>query len=287
MTQTTNTGLQTKALTVNFTVNQWTARKHDKKITKEVEDTHNAHDAGRYNKMLIAKKELEKIQKTAGAARLFHYEQTLPWSNNGDRLLPTANHMNYVKEMSRFKNEFENEVAAFIADYGSIVEDAKIRLNGMFNANDYPHTSEIREKFGFTTCFMPLPDTDFRLELTDTEVNTIRQEVENTYKERIESAVKDTWQRIKEQLTHMQERLTTVKEDGKPAIFNNSLFTNLEDIIALLPRLNVTGSAEINQICEDMKVLVIDPEKVRTSAQIRSRKAEEVTAILNKFEAFF
>lgn len=282
-TATTNTGLKTKALTVNLSISQWVARKHDKKISKEVEDQHNAHDAGRYNKVLVAKAELEKIQKTAGAARSFHYENTLPWGDNGDRLLPSANYMSYVKEMAILKSNFEREVIAFLANYSTVIDDAKIRLNGMFDPKDYPNEVEIKSKFSFGTCFMPLPDIDdIRVELSQTEVNNIRQEVENTMRDRITGAVKDTWSRIKAQLEAMKERLST-----KDAVFRNSLFDNLRDIIELLPRLNVTNDSQIDEICEEMKGLLVDPDAVRANSNLRNEKAQEVAAILNKFDAFF
>ena len=271
MTQTaTATGLQTKALTVNLTICQWSARKHDKKITKEVADTHNAKDdAGRYNKLLVAKKDLEAIQKIANAARIFHYENTLPWGDNGERLLPSANYMTYTKEMSFYKNQFENAVADFVSNYDSVIDDAKVRLNGMFDSKDYPSKLEIESKFKISASFMPLPEIDIRLNLSQTEINNLTQQIENSFRERIAGAVADTWNRIKDQLTHMQERLTTVTEEGKPAIFKDSLFDNLKDLINILPKLNVTGDANIAAICEQMKGLIADPDSVRSSAHLR------------------
>lgn len=283
MTQTaTATGLQTKALTVNLEINQWSARKHDKKITKEVEDTHNATDAGRYNKLLIAKEAIQKIQKAGGAARLFHYENTLPWSNNGDRLLPSANYFAYVTEMNRLKSEFEKEVVYFLVNYSDVVEDAKIRLKGMFNSADYPSEAEIKSRFGFKTEFMPLPDTDFRLNLSQTEINNLTLSVENSMKDRINKAVSDTWKRIKEQLEHMKERLSTT--DAK---FHDTLFSNLADLIELLPKLNVTNDSAINEICDQMQTLLVNPESVRTNSNLRADKANEVERLLSKFDAFF
>lgn len=275
--------LLTKALTVNLNIKQWTARKHDKKITKEVEDNHGAKDAGRYNKMLIAKEELAKIQKAANAARTFHYENTLPWGDNGDRLLPTANHFTYVTEMNKLKADFEAYVAGFLGNYDVVVEDAKVRLNGMFNSADYPNQSQIGSKFGFDTCFMPIPDVnDFRVDLSQTEVNNLKLSVENELKDRINKAVNATWQRIKEQLVHMKEKLA-----DKDGIFRDSLFSNLQDIINLLPKLNVTNDSAINDICDEMKSLVVDPDSVRQNSSLRNTKAQEIDNILSKFDSFF
>jgi hypothetical protein len=148
--------LQDKAITVNLSISAWSARKHDKKITAEVEAQHKAKDAGRYNKALLAKEVLQKIQKADSAARTFHYENTLPWSDNGDRLLPSENFLTYVEEMQRLKNDRERAVNDFLNDYDAVVEDAKIRLNGMFEQNDYPNKHEVARKFSFNTDFFPI-----------------------------------------------------------------------------------------------------------------------------------
>lgn len=274
--------LQEKAITVNLCINAWSARKHDKKITAEVEDQHQAKDAGRYNKLLIAKEEMQKIQKATSAARTFHYENTLPWSNNGDRLLPAANYFDYVKKMQELKNDFETAVNVFLNNYDTVIEDAKIRLNGMFNAVDYPTKNEIGNKFGFKTDFFPLPETDFRISIGQAEINVLKMGMENAYNDRLRNAMQDIKTRIKEQLEHMK-----VKLSEKDAIFKNSLFDNLRDIINLMPKLNITGDMQVTEICNDMQTLLIDPQTVRDNSITRSRKAQEVENILNKFEDFF
>jgi predicted DNA-binding protein YlxM (UPF0122 family) len=276
-------GLRTKSLTVAFTISQWSARKYDKKISKEVEEQHQARDAGRYNKVLVAGEHLKQIQQIASKARTFHYEQTLPWSDTGERLITTENYMNYVSEMAKLKDEYETRVQEFIANYPEVVADARLRLNGMFVEADYPKQYEISAKFAFKTSFMPLPDTDdIRLDISQNEVDYIKTSVENAMIERLREAVKDTWKRIKDQLSHMKEKLS-----DKQAIFKNSLFDNLEELIELLPRLNVTDDPNIVAICDDMKKLVVNPDNVRNNYTLRNKTANEVNEVMNKFESFF
>lgn len=294
MTTTTNTGLQTKSLLVNLNIGQWSGRKHDKKVTREVEEAHNAQsgEAGRFNKMLTSKEFLAGTMKAAGAARQYLYEQTLPWGDNGDRLLPSANYFDFVAGLSRMQNDFNNAVDIAEQEFEDELTKAAVRLNGLFDRKDYPSKAEFRSKFYFNVSFMPIPDVqDFRLDITETEVNVLRKTIETEMNNRLAASMADIWERIGEQLTHMKERLTATAKDKdgteKPATFRDSLFSNLADIISLLPKLNITNSPEVNEVCEDLKGLLIDPDKVRESAQIRSRKAQEVNDILKKFDAFF
>ena len=289
-TAATNTGLPSKALLVNVSIAQWSGRKHDKKVTREVEEAHNAQsgEAGRFNKMLTSKDFLAATSKAAGAARLFLYENTLPWGDNGDRLLPSANYFDFVKGMTKYENGFNTAVTEAEDKFEEMITEAQTRLNGLFNAADYPNKVEFRSKFSLKVCFMAIPETkDFRVDLTEMEVNVLKQSIETEMSNRLTASVSNIWERIKEQLEHMKNRLTEVNDKNEPVIFRNSLFDNLKDLVDLLPKLNVTNSPAINDICNEMQSLIIDPEKVRTSAQVRSRKAEEVNDILNKFDAYF
>ena len=290
MTQTTpatanNTGLASKALLANLNISQSSGRKHDKKVTREIEEAHNAQhgEAGRFNKMLTSKEFLAGIMKTAGAARQYLYENTLPWGDNGDRLLPSANYFDFIAGMQKFDRDFYAEVDKAENTFSEMLIEAQKRLNGLFSPADYPNIIEFRSKFNFKTCFMPIPETaDLRLDINQTEVNVLRQSIESEMNNRLTEAVSDTWSRIKDQLTKMKETLS-----DKDKIFRDSLFNNLKDIIALLPKLNVTNDSNINDICNEMQTLLVNPDEVRTNTMLRSKKAQEVNDLLNKFDSFF
>lgn len=216
--------LQDNSLIVSLSVCIWSARKLDRKVTDEVNKSHNASDdAGRYNKLLVSKEHLDKIQKVMGESRIFHYENTLPWGDNNERLLPASNYFDYVQKMAEFKGKFERETQEFLANYDKVIEEAKVRLNGMFRDADYPSRQEIVNKFSFKNSFMPVPDTDFRIKLKEEEVQKLREQLKTEVTNRLEEAVKDTWTRIKDQLQHMRDRLR-----NPDAIFRDSLFNNLK-----------------------------------------------------------
>lgn len=275
--------IQNKALIVSLSISKWTARKHDKKITDEVREQHNASDdAGRYNKLLAAKQFMEPIQKLESEARAYHYDNTLPWGDNNERLLSSEHFMEYEAEMLRFKSKFDVACSQFFDNYDAVIADAKVRLNGMFRDGDYPKKSEIQDKFDFKVSFMPVPETDFRVNLSDEEVSRLKDSVTSEITNRMHDAVKDIWGRIKDQLVHMRERLSDPK-----AVFRDSLFDNLKDLIHLLPKLNVTDDFSIAAVCDEMSKLLASPDAIRNNSNLRNQKAEEVQDVLNKFNQFF
>ncbi|HMH12128.1 MAG TPA: hypothetical protein VK578_03380 [Edaphobacter sp.] len=68
----------------------WTAVKHDRKVGRDVANQRGAHEsAGRYNKQLLRGAEkLDALRTLAGQIRQHFYKITLPWSDEGYRLLP-------------------------------------------------------------------------------------------------------------------------------------------------------------------------------------------------------
>lgn len=276
--------IKQKALIVGLSISKWSARKKDKKITDEVRDQHNAsEDAGQYNKRLAKKEFLDPIQKIESEARTYHYSVTLPWGDNGDRILPSEQFFEYETKMLKFKNDFEQAADDFIHNYDDVIADAQKRLNGMFNGADYPRRNDIQEKFKFKMSYLPLSDTsDFRVDLSEEEVDRLKQSMETEITSRLDLAVKDIWVRIKDQLQHMKDRLST-----KDAVFRDSLFDNLKELLHVLPKLNITGDPDIKLACDQMVNILADPNAVRNNSNLRVEKAQEVEKVLNQFNSFF
>ena len=276
--------LNEKAMLVYLNIGFWTARKYDKKISQEIEAQYNTDDAGRYNKILIAKEHLANIQKTISAARTFHYDNTLPWSDQGGRLLPSANYFNYVKSIQSFKDDFEREVTNFLKVYPSLKDEAKQRLNGMFDEEDYPDAATLETKFAIKSMILPVPEADdFRVNLTDDEVDSIRTSIREQVQDSTQAGMKDLWQRLFKVVDHMVERLSD--PDNK---FKNTLVENITDLCDLLPKLNITADPELNDAVEEIKakLTVNDSQTLRDNDVVRSNTAAEAQKIMNKMRHY-
>jgi hypothetical protein len=273
-----------KGMLIYLNIAFWTARKYDKKISKEVENTYGADEAGRYNKILIAKEHLSNIQKIISAARTFHYENTLPWSDNGGRLLPSANYFGYVKAIQCFKDDFEREVINFLRVYPDLKDEAKQRLNGMFLEEDYPDVYTLESKFNIKSIILPVPEADdFRVNLTAYEVDSIKESLEEQVKKSTESAMNDLWKRLFKVVSHMSERLSD--PDNK---FKNTLVENIEDLCELLPKLNITKDPELDTALGEIrsKLTMNDPQTLRDNSIIRNKTAIEAQKIMNKMRPY-
>lgn len=274
--------LNNRAMTVALRMSQWTARKYDKTVSDEIEQQHNARDAGRFNKMLVSKEAIKEVTKAAGRIRAFHLENTLPWNDNGERLLPSTNYLTYINELNELRKEFDQAVNEFVANYDFHVQEARNRLGDMFRESDYPSKKEIETKFGIKPVYLPVPDTDFRVGLGSDELSKLKTAAEVEIQERLKDAMKDLWTRIKNTLTPMYEKLS-----DQDATFKSSLFGNLEELLNILPRLNLTNDPHIQDICTEMRKVINDPDNVRSDNGLRATTAKGVEDIMNKYKDFF
>jgi hypothetical protein len=254
-----SSSLSNRAMLVSLGVSQWTAKKHDKKASTEVHEAHNASsDSGRYLKSLIAADALQAVSSAATEARAEHYRLTLPWSDAGVRILPSANFEDYSATMAKLREKFERAVSEFLGAYPDYVQAAKVSLNGLFNGADYPETRQLESKFEWKISILPFPDAaDFRADLSDHELNRVRGEIEASINAKVANAMDDTWKRAYDVVSHMAERLDAYTVDpatGKiQGAFRDTLVSNLVDIVDLLPALNLTGDRKLSDLTQQMK----------------------------------
>lgn len=258
-------------------ISQWTNRKHDKNVSAEVEIQHGAGaDAGRYNKQLIDKAALEPIAKVASACRIYHYKVTLPWGDNGDRLLPGALFVEYTDQVRKYKGEFDIRVREFVAAYPTLVMAARNRLGSMYVSSDYPLAHEIGDAFAINTAFSPVASAgDFRVELNEEYVSAIKREITDRTAMLQKDAVKNCWERVRTVVANIHERLS-----DKDKKFKDTLIENARELIEILPALNITNDPELTKLEADMKALLLPPERLRTDQRLRSDTAAKAADIL-------
>ena len=86
------TNVRHQLLCVQLNISCWEARRQDKKVNREVAEAHGTPTSvGRYHKDLLPDcEEHQAILKIRNAWRVWHYDQTLPWGNDGSRVIRSA-----------------------------------------------------------------------------------------------------------------------------------------------------------------------------------------------------
>jgi hypothetical protein len=275
----------------SLSISMWSARKHDPDASQEIAQRHGAQaDAGRYHKVLLPKEALAEIQKIVSEARQEHYFMTLPWDDNGYRVLPAAAYMDHTEKMRELSNRFTPTVDTLAQQFGHLVEEAKLRLGGLFRPNDLPAAEELRSKFSFETKVMPLPDAgDFRVSLGDEEKERIKRQITTAVEASLQVASRDLWLRLYEAVTHLAERLQAyqVTEEGVEHPFRDSVVTNLVKLVDILPKLNVTADLELERLAAQVRAsLLVDPQELRKSESVRSDTAKAAAMIAQRMAGY-
>lgn len=278
--------LSEKALLVTLSLSKFEPKKTDKRITKQVtQETGAAAGMLRVGKTLLPDQAIEPIRKLHGEIRDFHYQHTLPWGENNERLLSSAFFIEYQDQMAKFRMEDTTLVADFERDYPANVEAARAQLNGAFNANDYPSPSAIRGKFAFRLEFKPVPDAgDFRISIVREAMDELRRSVNDRVVEAEQQARRDLATRLATPLAKMVQRL-----NEPDAEFRDTLVTNLREICHLVPVLNITGDPVIDAVRQDIQAGLYhaDPDLLRSNPTIRASTARTAQNILDKMSEYF
>ncbi len=276
--------LQNRATLVSLTIRGWTGRKKDKVATEEVHQMHHANNAGHFNKNLVDRKALELIRTEESAARQFHYENTLPWGDDGMRILTVSGFEHYRLKMSQFKEQYTSAVDFFLKFYPSHIANARLNLNGLFNETEYPTEDELRERFNFKISFKPIPDQDdFRLDLDQEELDILKKDLARELEEMTHHAHRDLWLRLKDAITTAHTALN--KKDGR--LVKNT-FQKFKALAETIDRLNFTQNPDLNSLAREaiQNLANLDLTSCKKDPEIRQQAAAAADAMLAKINQF-
>ena len=283
--------LSSRAMLCTLSISAWSARKHDPDASEEIAARHGAQaDSGRYHKVLLPKEALAEIQKVISEARQEHYFLTLPWNDNGYRLLPAPAYMDHVAKMRHLATRFSTAADALVGQLSSLIEQARSRLGGLFRTQDYPSREELRAKFSFETKVLPLPDAgDFRVTLGDEERDRIKRQITAAVEASLQVGSRELWFRLYEAVQHMADRLSAYKvtEHGVEHPFRDTVVTNLMRLVDVLPKLNLTNDPELERMAEQVRgSLLVDPKELRKSDSVRVETAQAAATIAQRMAGY-
>lgn len=283
---------RSRGVLVSLEITTWSARKLDTRVTRDATRREGAEDdAGRFNKHLLGGKVASHsaVVAAAGAARVAHYRETLPWTDDGARLLPIANYFEYAKMLREERERFGNAVNAFLAEYPRLQEDAARRLGAMYDPADYPPVSSVAGRFGFRVHFSPVPAaSDIRLDLPPEVTAHIERSVTARVESAVHGAVAEGWNRMHESVKRIADRLRDIAgmpEDGPSGRLHASLFAGAVETAETLKRLNVLADPNLDAMADriiaelsglDPKAIRKDPERMQETAA----RADEILSAM-------
>jgi len=289
-----NFNLNSVALLCEFSASVWTARKLDRKKSDEVVQGAHAQSKGaaRVNKNLLAgRPELDEIAALVTEARTFVYENTLPWSNSGQRLIMTKRLPKFDQRIRDYEDKFNEKVDAFVDVYPTLITAQAMALGDMFDRNEYPSAASIRERFAMSCEYLPVPAAgDIRVDIGNQALDELRERLEHTSNTRVKAAMAEINEKLVTHLQRMADRLTTDTDDktGEPKArkFTETLVSGAFELCDLIQDYNITGDSTLAQARKTLeeKLAGVTVVTLRDDPIKREDVRVAVAGILSKFQ---
>lgn len=280
--------LRDKAVLVRVKMTQWNIYVHDKALSNQLTAASGvAKNRARVNKHLM--KDCAQFKAVRSAfTELGNYVRlhTLPWLDEGVRILPAENYLEFTQTLGQLKSRIDTELDQLVAVWDSEVQRDIRLLNGLSSPADYPPADKIRNYYTVSVRFMPIPaSSDFRVEVDEAD----KQALEDAVKEAEESVTKHIIEELTEPLARLSKRLSEYK-GGKGERWHNSLVENVRETAARMRRLNINNDPEIERIALEIQQALSPyaarPEDIREDKGFRSQAKRTADDLLTKLSGW-
>ncbi|HVR09256.1 MAG TPA: hypothetical protein VMW75_14495 [Thermoanaerobaculia bacterium] len=275
--------LAERALLAALNIREWTGRRRDRDVTESVAREHGAdRTVGCYTKALVPKAFFASIVKVRNEARDTHHLLTLPWCDDGYRILPADLHLHYMGCFRDFRARFHDAVSGFLAAYDDAKAAARASLGSLYHDRDYPSSDRLRMAFELEVKLQPLPDAgDFRLDLPAPTVERLRLDLAARLEDAQRLAMGDLYRRLAAVVSRMA---TTLAEPDRR--FRNTLVGNVRELCQLLPSLNIARDQDLAVLAREIeqRLAALDPALLRLDPATRQSAALDAAALLADIE---
>lgn len=282
-----------RAMLAKLSISTWSGRAISSEAGAVVAQHYGSSGAyTRVVKSLVAPAALDAVQGAAQGARKMFYERTTPWADEGRRALLARNFASFDQDISRYRAQFEGARDEFLRNYSSHITAAQASLGALFIQGEYPAGEEIAEKFRFEISYDPITNpNDWRVSLNEETIAKLVSDAEKRQAELITRSQADAVSRAHKAVAAMAERLSAFNPDADGAernVFRDSLVSNVAEMAAVLPALNIAGNPEIDALAEEMaaKLTSVPADVLRTSSNARETVIADAAAIAEKMKGF-
>jgi hypothetical protein len=283
-----------RTMLVALTVRRWHIGRNDPTADVDISKKFGVNpEMGKYRKLLVRKEAISTLRQLESKLRETHYGITLPWADDGYRILSSKGFFAYQEKISAAIEEYNTAADELVTQYKALKKDAKERLGQLYNEADYPSAEELRACYEAKVSVRPLPNAeDFRVDLgSETDVAVIRQQIDAELKAQVEEAHRSLYRRVAEVLEHASERLKAYSVDPEGRVshpFRESLIGNIKELLSIIPILNVTEDEELVKLAARIEAEVVNQpvDVLRDSDAAREKVIASADSILKKMSSF-
>lgn len=208
---------------------------------------------------------------------------TLPYVEDGVRLLDRMKIEPFNAAMDEFKTRFNTAVEALDERMGELIREAKDRLGDLFDRTDYP--SSVLDQFRVWWDFPSIEPPEHLRQISPAVYEQERARVQARLEEAVALAERAFTEEFAGLVESLRERLTP-DPDGKPKVFKESTVQNLHDFINRFRSLSLGSNDQLEALVAQAQELVngIDGKQIRESKYLRNEIAQGMSGIVQALE---
>jgi hypothetical protein len=191
----------------------------------------------------------------------------------------------FIQEHGELMAKFEDSVTDFLTKaYPAARDQAEFRMGNLFKAEDYPSPAQLRNRFYINLDIDAVTEAgDFRVALDSEHADAVRSQMEQAMHARIGRPCRTSTLRLSDVIGHFAKIMADQKK-----VFRDSTVSNIEELVDLIPGLNVLDDPELNALGEEIKakLMGIDPKDLRKDADVRTQAAKDADDIMERMKGF-
>lgn len=280
---------------VSLNTLRWHAKVRDHRAADAAASASGADKAAfeaRKRLLVGADEKLKRVHTAIDAARTEHYKMTLPWSTvgvndhgkrSGPRLLPNTLFFDYTQKMAKYKQEMDDALDEFVTAYPKLIAIAQQKLGTSFDRSQYPAPSLIKQHFGLSFDFLPIPTGDDFGNVTLQQAEKLAMNVNRKTRQMLENAMQDAWKRLQDDMEHAYNSLKNPN-----AKFHFTLIEKMKEHSSMLSHLNATKDPRIEAIRARIEkdLAKRDIKDIRKDDALRKHLADEAKAVLDMMQEY-
>jgi hypothetical protein len=224
------------------------------------------------------------VTRLFSQCRAYWKELTVPFPQDGVRLVRLDALEAFNKDMSRFRQQLDQAAAALDEVYYSLREDARHRLGDLFDSNDYPMSLS-----GAFEINWEYPSIDPPEYLRDVN-KRIWEEQRNLANAKLTEAVALAEEAFVAEFTELLGKLVerlSPNELGESKTFRDSTVDNLKSFFDKFNFLSVKSNEDLERLVDKAKDVLEgkDADTLRTNGYVREVVKRDLAAVSEQLDA--
>jgi hypothetical protein len=236
------------AVLVKFTKHGSALAVKDLSAAAAVDKEFSSQHAGKFMKKLMAdSSKFTAVHSKLNEAYGWHRNITMPFLDNGMRMLNVEKLDEYMQRIGTFKSEIQRLLIDLKPEWDNEIMKDMTRLGALANVKDYPDWAEVEYKYKIDVKVLPVPEaSDFRFAVDPAivrELDTMKDQAKIEGRREVYSRVDKL----------VSAAMVNCSKD-KPRI-HESMLENMADLADVMQYLNIHSDAEMNVVAEKLKEL--------------------------------